>query len=169
MKEFKNIILVSGSGRDCGKTTVACHIIKQLNIKGKVVGLKITPHFHVTDDGQEIIAKGDGYIIYKEKNAESNKDSSRMLRAGAEEVYFVQCNDEALLGMNEILIQLLPDNVTVVCESGSFANIFKPELHILVEGTDPDKSKKSYISNMRKADVIVKFEEFAKIYFNIEV
>ena len=145
LEEFKNIILVSGSGRDCGKTTVACHIIRQLKIKGKVVGLKITPHFHATDDSQEIIAKEDGYIIYKEENTESNKDSSRMLRSGADEVYFVQCNDEALLGMYEILKQLLPDNITVVCESGSFANVFKPELHILVEGAKPDKSKKSYI------------------------
>ncbi len=162
MKEFENIILVSGSGRDCGKTTVACHIIGQLNTKGKVVGLKITPHFHVTDDSQEIIAKGESYSIFKEKDTKSNKDSSRMLRAGAEEVYFVQCNDEALLGIYEILKQVLPDNITVVCESGSFANVFKPELHILVEGTDPDKSKKSYISNMKRADVIVKFEEFMR-------
>ncbi len=169
MKKFENIILVSGSGRNCGKTTIACHIIKQLKTKDKVIGLKITPHFHVTDSGQEIIAKGDGYSIYMEKDTESNKDSSRMLRSGAEKVYFVQCNDEALMGIYEILKQLLPDNITVVCESGSFVNIFEPELHILVEGTNPDKSKKSYISNMKKADIIINFEEFANTHPNTEV
>ncbi len=46
---FNNVILISGSGRNCGKTTVACHIISQLAKMGQVTGLKISPHFHITE------------------------------------------------------------------------------------------------------------------------
>jgi hypothetical protein len=163
MKEFKNILLVSGSGRNCGKTTVACDIISHINKRSSVIGLKITPHFHHTDKNQEIVAEGDGYSIYKENNSVSNKDSSRMLRAGAKAVYFIKCNDEALLRIYVMLKKLLHKGIPVVCESGSFASAYKAGLHILIEGSNPDKSKKSYISNMNKADEVIRFEDYTDV------
>jgi len=87
-----------------------------------------------------------------------------MLRAGAKKVYFVQCNDKTIDSIYDVLKQLLPVNVLIVCESGSFANIFKPRFHILVEGDTPDKSKKSYILNKKWADVIVTLEMFTNSY-----
>ena len=66
MKEFKNILLVSGAGRNCGKTTVACNIIGQLKKEGQVIGLKITPHFHTTGNNQQIVKEGVGYKIFRE-------------------------------------------------------------------------------------------------------
>ena len=157
LKEFKNLLLVSGSGRNCGKTTVACEIISHLRKESTVIGMKITPHFHVAGCKQEVIAEGDGYCIYKENDVASSKDSSRMLQAGAEKVYFVQCNDVTLVSIYNKLKKLLPVNIPIVCESGSFANVFKPGLHILVEGNNPDKSKQSYLLNLRKADKVLEF------------
>ena len=55
MKLVKNMVLVSGSGRNCGKTTVACNLITQLSENEFVYGLKITPHFHLTGQKQELL------------------------------------------------------------------------------------------------------------------
>lgn len=160
MKEFKNILLVSGSGRNCGKTTVACNIIKQLKKKGLVYGLKITPHFHIIGDDQQIVDEGAGYKIFRETNYCSGKDSSRMLNAGADVVYFIQCSDNNLSGIYEQLKQLIPEGFPVVCESGSFASIYQPGLHILVDGVDCDDSKISYKSNLEKSEIIITAGEF---------
>ena len=162
LSEFRNILLVSGSGRNCGKTTVACNIINQLKRNRIVYGLKITPHFHKTGDLQQIVEEGNGYKIYRETDYCSGKDSSRMLVAGAKEVYFIQCSDENLLRIYARTKQLIPEGYPIVCESGSFATAYKPGLHILVVGADIDDSKKSYYSNLRKAEIITTSDEFTQ-------
>ena len=166
MTEFKQILLVSGSGRNCGKTTVACNIIKQLKKSGIVYGLKITPHFHNTENSQHIVEEGNGYKIFKETDSCSGKDSSRMLIAGANEVYFIQCSDEGLHGIHDRVKQILPDDIPVVCESGSFANVFQPGLHILVEGFNIDNSKRSYKLNLKRAEIVMRKGDFTQTDLN---
>ncbi len=160
LKEFSNILLVSGSGRNCGKTTVACDIIQQIGKNGIVFGLKISPHFHRSEEGQQIIESGPNYKIFSETDLSSGKDSSRMLAAGAKEVYFVQCTDAKLMEVSEKLKQIVPIDYPIVCESGSFANFYKPGLHILVVGSNADETKKSYKSNLKKAELIISSDEF---------
>ncbi len=150
---FKNILLISGSGRNCGKTTLVCNIINQL-AEHNVIGLKISPHFHQTNDKQEIISIGEGYKIYREKDTSSGKDSSRMLAAGAETVYFAQCHDDKLPELFETLKKLLPIEIPVVCESGSFVVHYSPGMHILVKETNNSSVKRSYLNNLRVADKI---------------
>ena len=170
MKEFNNILQISGSGRNCGKTTLACNIIERLAIEGKVFGLKITPHFHHTGNNQHLVVEGEGYKIFQETDINSNKDSSRMLQAGAKEVYFIQCTDGILPEIYDELKTMIPDDSPVICESGSFANVYQPGMHLLVKGNDADDSKKSYISNLKRADLIINPDEFSQksLKFNIE-
>ena len=54
MKDFPNMLIVRGTGRNVGKTLSACNIIKQLAEKHNPVGVKISPHFHSLDGIQEI-------------------------------------------------------------------------------------------------------------------
>jgi len=168
MKELNNILLVSGSGRNCGKTTFACHAISQLAKVGKVIGLKISPHFHLTGNKQKLVAKGNGFQVFTETELLSKKDSSRMLQAGASEVFFVHCNDIHLPGIWEEVEKLIPENCPVVCESGSFSNAYRSGMHVLVVENVPDKSKESYFQNVGKADFIVKKEEFSPEYFGFQ-
>ena len=155
MLELKNILLVSGSGRNCGKTTVACNIIRQLSKTELVVGLKISPHFHPSENKQQIVAEEEGYRIFRETDKHSGKDSSRMLNAGASEVFFIQCTDGNLHKVYEYLKKIIPPDQAVVCESGSFASVYQPGLHLLIKGINADDSKKSYLSNLKLADVIL--------------
>lgn len=153
---FDNILLISGSGRNSGKTTFACNIIKKISSREKVIGLKISPHVHITNDNQIEIEKGENYVVYKETDTLLAKDSSRMLAAGANEVYFVLCDDENLKFIDSFIERISENNQPIVCESGSFAGRYIAGKHILVEGNNPDYSKESFIHNREKADLIIK-------------
>lgn len=165
-----NIILVSGSGRNVGKTTLACNIIKELSADHKVFGIKISPHFHKTSELQKLICEGKGYKIYKELDTDSGKDSSRMLDAGAEEVYFIQCNDDKIKFAFESISDLLSSDSAIVCESGSFANKYKAGLHLLLIGEQADETKKSYQHNLKNADYIIRRKDFntEEIFFDLK-
>ncbi len=87
------MVLLSGSGRNVGKTTLACNVIRHLSEYRTVYGLKLSPHFHKMNHLQKLIAHGEGYKVYRELDPDSGKDSAKMLAAGAREVYFIQCED----------------------------------------------------------------------------
>lgn len=169
MNEFKNILLVSGSGQNCGKTTLVCNIISQFSKNTKIYGLKISPHFHRTGNNQPLVAEGPGYKIFRETDKNSEKDSSRMLNAGAEEVYFIQCADHDLEETYNQLKNLIPENVPVICESGSLAGVFNPGKHILVKSTNNNYPKDFYQSNLNIADVFINQDEFSQTKLNYQI
>lgn len=159
-EKLNNIILISGSGRNVGKTTLACNIIKKLSLEKDVVGLKISPHFHKTSQLQKLISEGEGFKVYQELDINSAKDSSRMLESGAVKVYFIQCSDDKIKIALESISNLLPTNSPIVCESGSFANTYEPGLHLLVVDANPDENKISYQNNLKNADQIIAKNDF---------
>lgn len=155
MNQLPNTLLISGSGRNCGKTTLVCDLIHTMSNTARIIGLKITPHFHQTANNQQLIEEGLGYKIYRETDKGSGKDTARMLNAGASKVYFLQSDDNHLLHAARKLYQHIPVDAYVVCESGSLGLYFKPDYHVLVEGLNPDETKKSYLHNKAKADLIM--------------
>ena len=78
-----------------------------------------------------------------------------MLVSGADKVYFVVCKDADLPEVYEELNNLIPKDCPVVCESGSFANVFKAGMHILVKGFQVDETKQSFVANLKRADLII--------------
>ncbi len=158
---FNNVILVSGSGRNCGKTTFVCQIIEQLSVLQNVIGLKISPHVHIQDNKQELLVGNEYFNIYREKDMNSGKDSARMLIAGANEVYFIECTDENLPYVESHLRTLIPKNVPVVCESGSFSNYYKPGYHIHIVPNENIIAKASSLKNQNKANCIISKKDFS--------
>ncbi|MEX2427080.1 MAG: NTP transferase domain-containing protein [Bacteroidales bacterium] len=127
---FQNMVLISGNGRNVGKTTFACRIIKHLSQKHEVTGIKISSHFHPVDDKHEIFAQTSDYIIVKEL-VESRKDSSLMLQAGAKDVYFIMSKKETT-GEAFMHIAGKLAKHPIVCESGGLGNSVHPGLYLFV-------------------------------------
>ena len=92
---FPNLLLIAGTGTKSGKTSLACKIIKQFRDLN-ITAIKISPHFHETTEGLISKSENKGYAIYEETNRETSKDTSRMLNAGAEKVYFAKVWDDQL-------------------------------------------------------------------------
>ena len=160
------ILLISGSGRNCGKTSLACEIIESISKRKAVIALKISPHFHQLSEQQQLLYDNNKFKIYRETDSTSGKDSSRMLKAGATDSIYLQCEDENLAEAWEKMNKFLPENRAVVCESGSLAKLFKPGLHLLVEGENPDRMKRSYLKNKELSDRIVHFDGYR---FNLDI
>lgn len=128
MHDLPNLLLVAGTGRNVGKTSFACVIIQQLSGKEKVIGIKISPHFHKISKQEKIIINNEKFVIIEELNSTSGKDSSRLLQSGADTVFYVQANDEVLEEVYAEVLKLIPDQAAVVCESGGLRLVVKPGL-----------------------------------------
>ena len=131
--KIPNLLLIAGNGRNVGKTTLACNIISYFALKTEVIGLKITPHFHIFDQS-EVIFKTEKIIVIEEKKI-GPKDSSLMLQAGAKKVYFVMVKQEYLHEAVGHLVNILPNSL-IVCESGGLNEWVAPGMFFMVKRKD---------------------------------
>jgi hypothetical protein len=132
-----DFFLISGSGRNVGKTTLACLIIEALSTKAKVTAVKISKHVHSLTEKQKVIFELPGLRIAEELDLTSTKDSSSYLQSGANRSLFIQSEEEMfpqLAGwMQEHLFGI------VVCETGYLGNFLIPTKAIFVEGIHAEK------------------------------
>jgi len=165
-----NILTVSGTGRKVGKTTLACSIIKMMRGKGKVTGVKISPHFHDVDYENSIAEKSGAYAVYQEDRMDRGKDSSQMLAAGADKVYYVQTNDQNLRDAWEQLSELLDKDAPVIIESGRIHELVRPGLSLLLihpEKYNEEMNPKKAESHPDFAEVILEEENFEPVISRI--
>jgi len=131
-----NILTISGTGRNVGKTSLACRIIHKLARTQKLTAVKISPHFHKVDYPDTLFEQPGAYSLYRENKKDRDKDSSKMLAAGADPVYYVQTNDIHLGDAWKKLSELIGDDEPVVIESGGLKELLDPGLSIII--TDPE-------------------------------
>lgn len=158
----KNIIIIGATGRNNGKTEFACNLIKQLSEKHEVIGVKVTT---IKEDGEKCPRGEHGcgvcsslttnYELTEEKNILSQKDTAKMLRAGANKVFWLRVFKKSLdEGVNELLYNI-PSNVVVVCESNSVRFALKPGLFIIIKNSLDNLIKKSCKEVYHFADKII--------------
>lgn len=130
-KCFPNFIFIAGDGRNVGKTFLACKIIKHLSSHCNVIGIKISPHFHVQEHSNSIICENNKFVIIDEKSI-SNKDSSLMLQSGAIKVFYIMSKQENIQEAFSVISSQLKTGV-IVCESGGLHDIVQPGLFLFVK------------------------------------
>jgi len=140
---FDRMILIAGDGRNVGKTTLACQLIREWSAREPVTAIKTSPHFHALQSDDEILERGAGYVIVRE-NKLSQKDSSLFLQAGASTVYFIMASQEKL---GEAFLRLLPEleGKMVIAESGGLNEYVRPGRFLFVCRKGRDIVKKHYL------------------------
>jgi hypothetical protein len=124
--QLPRMLLISGQQQNVGKTTLACNIISRFSREYVVTAFKVSPHFHKNIGKAKILLQGEGFQILKETSTDSDKDTSRMLKAGADEAYLLQAEPESMkTGMHEMM-QLVPSKNIIVCESAGVREHIKP-------------------------------------------
>jgi Ni2+-binding GTPase involved in maturation of urease and hydrogenase len=154
MKFLKNLLIIGGTGRNTGKTELICTIISKISRQCHIYGAKTTDVApRKAEMAAHTITGDSGWLIYEEENKKSGKDTSRMLGAGAHRVYYLQSNDENVAEGFLELLNLLPENTPLVCESNTLADHFKPGLFLVV--TRGETRDKKIQDRLIKADAII--------------
>ncbi len=166
LPKWDRLLLIAGTGRNAGKTSLACEIIEETSKFQSVIGLKISPHIHSQNEGTKVIYSGDQYSIFREKEKTSAKDSSRMLRAGAKQVFYIQSEEETIGEAFKQLSKELDKNSPIVCESGGLRNFVVPSAFLICnrEGNTFFKEKQQPL--IPKANHILQFNDPG---FNLDV
>jgi hypothetical protein len=131
------LLLISGAGRNVGKTTLACRLIEKYKKQIPLTAVKISAHFHELTPLQKIIIQQEGLIISEEHDRASSKDSSRYLQAGAFHSFYVQSTAKNI----PLVYQWMRKNLNglVICESASLGSHVIPDQAVFVSGTDSKK------------------------------
>ena len=142
MLNYPQMLIVAGTGQNVGKTSLACALIEQVSLQNNVIGIKISPHFHEISSSGKLIMKSENFEIVEELNDYGHKDSSRMLKAGAKRVFYVQTKKDDIL--NEVMIELqkyLTKDVAIICESGGLRHFVEPGLFLVCRSKDQFEMK----------------------------
>ena len=152
-EKLENILLIAGSGQNVGKTTFACQIIQ--NIKGqKSTSVKITPHFHSPTPGLIELAGTKNWKLFEETSFTTNKDSSLLLKSGANKSYLIQTGPQALADAFRKLKNYLPEKQPIIAESATLIKIIDPGFFVVIL-PDGECKKKEMETLLHKADLIV--------------
>ncbi|TSA26631.1 MAG: hypothetical protein D4R67_07395 [Bacteroidetes bacterium] len=160
-----NILIIGSTGRNTGKTEFACRIIEKHATQKEIVAVKIIPvdknevecHRGLEGCGLCNSLTGD-YKIIEETTTDSLKDTSRMLKAGANKAYLLLVDRKSLEKGIRALLGLLPDNVMVVIESNSVRKVLAPGLFIVIKDFTTNSVKQTCAEVMELADKLVGFD-----------
>ena len=165
MLHVPNLLLISGNGRDSGKTSFACELIRFFSKELEITAIKISPHFHEPEGFGEVIYADDATILTRERNTLSGKDSSRMLHSGAKEVLYIQARNELLHTAIKKLTPIWESGKPVICESGGLINHLRPGLFFMLRRTDIAEPKTANHHD----NLVDKWINFNKQSFDINI
>ena len=162
MIKLENILLIGSTGRNVGKTELACRLIKKFSKTRNVIGVKVTtihdnlgkcPH---GGQGCGVCSSIEGkFYITEETDAALNKDTSRLLAAGAKKVFWLRVLVEHMADGAAELAKLLPADAAVVCESNSIRKAVAPGLFLMTTTKDAKDTKESAKQMKKYVDAVV--------------
>ncbi len=174
MITLNNMIIVGGTGRNIGKTTLSEKLIEKFSVNVPVTAVKLanikpeTRFFH----GHDVSTDTNKIFIEKETHRDGYKDSMRFLKAGATTSWFIQTEDAFLQETITQILNLLKNDAWIICESNSLMNFIKPALFLMIKG-ESGKTVKNNISYLfQKADKILEalqWEQFNVLVKRIEI
>jgi LAO/AO transport system kinase len=133
------IIGIGGAHSKVGKTTVACQILKKLSGWGAVKFTKTSFYSSIVDSLE----------ILRQKN----KDTYRLLNAGAQNVLWVQSPPEDMNETLGIAIDRLSNLKGIIIEGNSAIDALRPEIVIFVSKNEELKKGAEKILGM--ADAVI--------------
>ena len=157
-----NILLIGSAGRDSGKTTFACSLVERFRGRHEIVAAKVTT---IQERDGTCPRGGEGcgvcgalegrYCITEETVHGGEKDTQRLLAAGAHKVYWLRVRSEHLIEGAAALIEIIGESRVAVCESNSLRTAIEPGLFFMFRHRDAKTIKASAQSVHGCADRIV--------------
>ena len=155
------MVVVGGSSRDIGKTSVVVGLIRAL------------PHYHwtaikLTQYGEQIIPSTreeqndtppeQPFVIQEEADRGGKTDTSRFLKAGARRALWVRVRPETLATAVPALRQAIAHDEYVIVESNSILRFYKPNVYLTLLDPAQKDFKPSAQEYLHRADACLVLE-----------
>lgn len=161
----KNMLVLGSADRNVGKTEFACRLIARYTTIQPVVAIKITT---VKERDGKCPRGGEGcgvctslqgnYAITEEVSGPEGKDTTRMLEAGAHKVYWLRVLKEHLAEGVSSLLEMIPENAMIVCESNSLRQVLTPGVFLVIREKGSEAIKASCKEVIQFADHVFDFD-----------
>jgi len=156
------MLMIGAAGRNVGKTDLVCDIIAAFADSAQIVGVKVT----TIDEKRGKCPRGgagcgvcsslDGdFCITEETDGPADKDTVRMLAAGAQRVFWLRVLKAHLHKACQALQQKIGAGVVSVCESNSLRLVARPDLFLMVQDQSSECYKPSAAGVRELADRVV--------------
>ncbi|MHC4213470.1 MAG: hypothetical protein ACYSWP_08880, partial [Planctomycetota bacterium] len=162
MIRLDGMLMIGAVGSNVGKTELACALIKKFSREREVTGIKVTTikskdgRCPRGGDGCGVCASMEGsFIVTEETDAGLEKDTARLLRAGASRVLWMRVVEGHLEEGLRCLLEVVGRDSVCLCESNSLRKVVEPDVFLIVRGPKEVKWKRSSQEVRSFADVIV--------------
>jgi molybdopterin-guanine dinucleotide biosynthesis protein A len=159
-----DFVLVGATARNLGKTEFACGLIRRQSALGPVTAVKVTT---IRDEAGPCPRGGEGcgvcasvegaFVLTDERDAPADKDTGRMVRAGAARVLWLRAREDRLEEALAALLAELPGTGSVVCESNAVREVLEPGLFLVLRPRGEHVPKPSAARMLPLADRTVEF------------
>ena len=168
MINIPNMLLIGATDRNVGKTAFACEMIKKFSVVQSVTALKIT----VIKEKNGMCPRGGtgcgvcsslsgNYMITEELNADSEKDTSKMLASGSKKVFWLRVMEQYMEEGVRALLNTIGEYVglesAIICESNSIRKVINPGLFVVFKKENESYIKPSCNEVIKFADKIISF------------
>ncbi|NPA44770.1 MAG: hypothetical protein GXO49_04480 [Chlorobi bacterium] len=159
MIEDKQLLIVGGTKRNIGKTSLIERIIKKFSSDYDIVAFKIKTiypndtFFHGTDTNP--LSADEKFRLIEEKNANGNEDTNRMLKAGAKKVFKIKTKANYISYAYEELKNKINNNSLLICESNTLRKTVNPSIYLFVKEANSNDMKPSAKEVIKFANKII--------------
>jgi molybdopterin-guanine dinucleotide biosynthesis protein A len=158
-------VMIGSVGRNTGKTEFACSLIRSLARRYPVAAVKVTTIY----DGQESCIHGDSgcgvcaamdreWCFTDELDPTRTKDTSRMLGAGAQPVWWLRVRERSMAHAARELRGLAPEGGILIIESNGIRRISEPDLFFMLGDPARPGMKESAAAVLTDVDVFVSYD-----------
>ena len=158
MISMPNLIIIGGSSRNVGKTSICLDLISRYASKLDITGLKISaikPEEKIYHGTHGHVFKGRNFRIYEEPKPDDHKDTARMLKAGAKRAVYIEAADEHLAEAFAGFRNLYGTTGPIISESRSLRKLAIPSLFILIKHFEAALIKQDFYKYEALADLTV--------------
>jgi len=162
MLKLDGMLMIGSAGSNVGKTELACTLLGKFGRSCDVIGIKVTT---IKDKEGQCPRGGEGcglcssmegvYNITEEFDSSSEKDTARLLAAGASRVFWLRVREDHLLEGITALLDIIGNDAVSICESNSLRQVVEPGLFLMVGSRDSKNWKSSALGVKKHADRIV--------------
>ena len=165
MLKIPGMLLIGSAGPNAGKTHFACALIEKFRKVHKVIAIKVTT---ITEKDGNCPRGGRGcgvcasingnFSIIQETEANSGKDTSRLLAAGASRVLWLRTLKGHLGDAATALLDVTGADSVSICESNSLRFAVEPSAFVMMKQRTSNKYKSSAKAVAKYVDRIVSFD-----------